>query len=82
MVEGVVHVLDVIVHHVHIASSALDQWQLFDIRVLIVAVRGVANVVSSFCRHGTFLIVSHLQVWQFLLCLHWLLLRGVNLRYF
>ena len=30
--------LDVIIHHVHIAASALDQWQLFDIRVLIIAV--------------------------------------------
>jgi len=71
-----------VVHHVHVAASTLDLRQLLDVRVLVVAVRGVAHVVSSLSRHGAFLIVAHLEVGQLLLRFYWLLLRGVNVRYF
>jgi hypothetical protein len=81
VVEGVVHMLHVI-HHVHVATSTLDLRQLLDVRVLVVAVGGVAHVVSSLGRHGAFLVVTHLKVRQLLLRFYWLLLGWVNVRYF
>lgn len=81
VVERVVHMLHV--HHVHIAASALDQWQLFNVTSLItVGIGRVAHVVPTLGRHASFLVVTHLQVWKLLLSLYWLFLSRVDMRDF
>lgn len=81
VVERVVHMLHV--HHIHIAASALDQWQLFNVASLItVGIGRVAHVVPTLGRHASFLVVTHLQVWKLLLSLYWLFLSRVDMRDF
>ena len=77
VMETVVHVLHG--HIIHVVRASLDLWQLLVVTSLVtVRVARVADVVSALRRHGTLLVVAHLQVWQLLLRLHRLLFRRVD----